>query len=263
VFNSIRHGATVATIIIGCTYFTFSMFRLRFIILKSSRELAKHSRDQFVKLQEQYKVGEPVDSKIALRPLNHDDSKAKNEKHNLELKGPYSHQMSNVNHMSGYGMDGIEYANAAFNQNPKFNQQNCPLSQRTTIQELGSPRNKPILGSGKTKRPSVPASTKNQRNRPTNRGTTNKNMTSSASNAREDIEKRAMAKICRMIIITVIIAPVLTFLLVTLIVSQFFQGGSYSDDNDIENENYQPFNDANLYLIIGVNGAIMYYAYGK
>mmetsp|Transcript_8785 Transcript_8785/g.21632 ORF Transcript_8785/g.21632 Transcript_8785/m.21632 type:complete len:406 (+) Transcript_8785:334-1551(+) len=266
VFNSIRHGATAATIVIGGAYFTSSMFRLRSIILKSSRKLSKHSRDQFVQLQQQHKRGEPVDSKIALRPLNHDDSKAKNEKHNLELKGPYSHQMSNVmNHMSGYGMDGIESVNshAALNQNPKFNQQNCPPSQRATIQEPASPSNKPILGSGKRKRPSAPASAKNSRNLSTNRESRGKNMTPSALNAREQIEKRVMAKICRMIIITVIIAPVLTFLLVTLIVSQFFQGGSYSDDNDIENEKYQPFLDATLYLVIVVNGALMYYAYGK
>jgi len=266
VFNSIRHGATAATIVIGGAYFTSSMFRLRSIILKSSRKLSKHSRDQFVQLQQQHKRGEPVDSKIAPRPSTDVGSKATNKENNLELKASHSHQMSNVmNHTSGYGMDGIESVNshAALNQNPKLNQQNCPPSQRATIQEPASPSNKPILGSGKRKRPSAPASAKNSRNLSTNRESRGKNMTPSALNAREQIEKRVMAKICRMIIITVIIAPVLTFLLVTLIVSQFFQGGSYSDDNDIENEKYQPFLDATLYLVIVVNGALMYYAYGK
>mmetsp|Transcript_34655 Transcript_34655/g.48274 ORF Transcript_34655/g.48274 Transcript_34655/m.48274 type:complete len:92 (-) Transcript_34655:516-791(-) len=78
---------------------------------------------------------------------------------------------------------------------------------------------------------------------------------------RETIERKVLRKMLILTISCSIIAPILIATSVFAGITQLEQGLTYSEDNDLENDNYMPVLDFVTWLALVANVLYMYYAY--
>jgi len=78
---------------------------------------------------------------------------------------------------------------------------------------------------------------------------------------REIIERKILRKMLVLTISCTVIAPIVITSSVFTGIIQLQQGLTYSEDNDLENDNYMPVLDFTTWLAMIVNALYMYYAY--
>eukprot|EP00466_Bigelowiella_natans_P011289 jgi/Bigna1/87268/estExt_fgenesh1_pg.C_180137 len=240
-WNAGRHLALALAMLIGGSYFIYSLHRLRGMIMKTRQNL----------------VSIPIDN-----PKSGTSSKeTKVENSSLRMV-----KQQNVNKMMKSSRDNSFNPPGSLisGNSPRFSAapSGAPQSVDTTHQGSSHESKYSVTSKKQLLRMDEPPSVRksSKKNTPQHsRGT----VQSLSDNNPQDIEKKVLLKMKRLLAISYIVLPIIILVTVFAFILQIQESQTYSETVDTENRRYDPLFDVICGAAILATGGFLYYALGN